>query len=38
MAGMSLPPLRVAADRLDQYHDMLREEVREYLDSVVEEY
>jgi hypothetical protein len=33
-----MPDLTVAADRFDQYHDMLREKVREYLDSVVEEY
>jgi len=35
---MRMPILTAAADRLDKYHDTLREEVREYLDSVVEEY
>jgi hypothetical protein len=33
-----MPILTAAADRLDKYYDTLREEVREYLDSVVEEY
>jgi hypothetical protein len=35
---MRMPRLTVAADRFDQYHDKLREEVSKYFDSVVEEY
>jgi hypothetical protein len=38
LAGMSMPSVPVATNRFDQYHDMLREEVREYLDSVAKEY
>jgi hypothetical protein len=33
-----MPRLSVAADRFDQYHDMLTEQASQYFDSVVEEY
>jgi hypothetical protein len=33
-----MPRLMVAANRFDQYHDMLTEQASQYFDSVVKEY